>query len=453
MKTSYLAVLLILVTGCTGFSTPEERHARNQLEATSASYKPLDSGQLPVIRETAPLQELMSIAVERSPQVRAAYFDWASAVEKITVERSLPDPRLTFESDIEDVVMSLMPGLMIDIPGPGKLRAMAAVAAAEAAAKFAEFRKAVLMSAADLKKSYYELQALEESIEINERNLGFVHNLREIAGSQHSAGKATLQDVLRADIEADEVSVRIENLKDSQSVVRARYRAALGIPPDNDHIVPIPKDFVNTFEIPALDELYAIAVRENPTLAQMEAEIRRADAAVTVARRSAVPDFGFGLEADVKPNKPIITPQLSITLPIWRDKIAAEIESASAAKGAAVARLSQEKLLLAVEFASMAFMYRESDREYRLFDERLIPKARSSLDVARSGYVGGQSSFVDFIEAQRALLQYELSRVEARKNREVALANLSLTIAGIAPLPGLGRRVDLEDRAGAGDGL
>ena len=169
----------------------------------------------------------------------------------------------------------------------------------------------------------------------------------------------------------------------------------------------------------------------------MEAEIRRAEAAVTLARRSAVPDFGFGVEADVKPSTPIVTPQLSITLPIWRDKITAEIQSALAAKSAAQARYTQEQLMLAVEFASMAFMYRESEREYRLMTEQLIPKARSSLDVARSGYVGGQSSFIDFLEAERSLLQFELATVEARKAREIALLNLSLSIAGIVPLEGI----------------
>ena len=45
------------------------------------------------------------------PQVAAAYYDWTASVERITVERSLPDPRLTFETYIADMVTSLMPRL------------------------------------------------------------------------------------------------------------------------------------------------------------------------------------------------------------------------------------------------------------------------------------------------------------------------------------------------------
>ena len=50
------------------------------------------------------------------------------AVENITVARSLPDPKLTFELYAGDALTSLMPGLTADIPGPGKLSARGAAA-------------------------------------------------------------------------------------------------------------------------------------------------------------------------------------------------------------------------------------------------------------------------------------------------------------------------------------
>lgn len=427
--------LALLIVGCSGLSTTEEVAARKQLADVTAAYRTAD--KLPPVTGETSLQELMTGAIRQSPQVQAAYFDWVQAVEKITVERSLPDPKITFEADIQDVVMSVMPGLMLELPGPGKLRAQAAVAAAEAQMKYAEFRKAVLISAANFKKAYFELQALEDTIAVNRRNLKLVHELRVIAQAQHSAGRASLQDVLRADIENDELTVRIQNLEDSRTVAITRYESTLGYPPSSTIDVPLPKRFMNSVDAPPLDEIYKTALIRNPTLLLMEAEIRKAEAAVTLARRSAVPDFGIGVETDVKPSTPIVTPQLSISLPIWRDKIAAEIEAAIASKSAAEARYTQEQLALAVEFASMAFMYRESEREYRLLKDRLIPKANDSLDVARSGYVGGQSSFIDFLEAERSLLQFELATVEARKAREEALLNLSLSIAGVMPIKGL----------------
>ena len=51
-----------------------------------------------------------------------------------------------------------MPGLMMDFPGPGKLKWAANVATAESEAKYFIFEKAVLQSAFVLKQSFYELR-------------------------------------------------------------------------------------------------------------------------------------------------------------------------------------------------------------------------------------------------------------------------------------------------------
>ena len=62
-----------------------------------------------------------------------------------------------------------------------------------------------------------------------------------------------------------------------------------------------------------------------------------------------------------------------------------------------------------------------------------MPKAKQSLDAARAGYVNGRAGFLDVIDAQRTLLEFELTGIEARTQRELALASLSLAIAGVPP--------------------
>src|SRR5213078_104653 len=117
-----------------------EKMARQNQQTIETTYRP--SGRpptLPNLSSNSPLSDFLRYAMLNQPQVEAAYYDWAASVRRITVERSLPDPRLTFQSDISDVVMSLMPGLMMDFPGPGKLKAAANVAAAESEIKYFAF--------------------------------------------------------------------------------------------------------------------------------------------------------------------------------------------------------------------------------------------------------------------------------------------------------------------------
>ena len=427
-----MAVALVsFAAGCTGIRTEQERAAQEALAKVEGQYRP-DSKrpQLPTLDTNASLSEFVRYALLNHPKVEATYFDWAASVRRITVERSLPDPRLTFEADIADMVMSLMPGLMVDLPGPGKLRAAAAVAGAESDKQYFAFKAAVLQAAFDLKSAYYRLHFLEERIGVSRDMLALLGEVEKVARAQSEVAQATLQDVLRAQIEQERIKTEIANLEDSRAPLRAQFKAALGLA-GRDPDPPIPSAFEST-PIPA-KELLAKALESNPRLRAMEAEIRQADAAIRVAQRGRIPDFTFGLEVDVKPSPFMWRPQAGMTLPIWRDKIAAQITAAQAGKRAAEARLSAEQINLVVEVARQSFLARESDRNLQLLQDRLLPRAQQSLEIARAGYGSSRGTFIDLMDAQRTLIEFRLGAVEAKAQREIALAELSLLIMGQMP--------------------
>lgn len=422
-----------LLVGCKGVPTYGERQARGELQAVAAIVRPQGQRpELPVLSTNTGLSNFLQYAMLNQPKVQAAYFDWAASVERITVERSLPDPRLTFQMDIRRVVESVMPGLMMDFPGPGKLAARAEVASSEGMARYFAFESAVLQTAYDFKQAYYRLHFLEDKIRLSRENLTLLVDLEEIARVRNESGKATLQDVLRAQIGRDRATTEIANLEDSRDPLRAQFKAALGVhtgQPDP----PLPRYFESTPAHVPSDQLLTSALLRNPRLRAMEAELRMADAGIRLARKSKVPDFAAGLEVDVKTLPAMFRPKADMTLPIWRDKIAAEIAAAQARRSAAEARLSSEQILLAVDFADKLFTYRESGRNLELLQEKLIPKARQSLEVARAAYLSGQIDFFNLLDTERTLIEFQLTEVEARMQRELVQAEISLLIAGLPP--------------------
>ena len=428
-----VVLVAVLLAGCKGIPTQGERKAQADLGSVGESFRPQDQRPvLPTLHTNSGLSNFLAFAILNQPQVEAAYFDWAAAVRRITVERSLPDPRLTFQSDIADTVMSLMPGLMMDFPGPGKLKAAANVATAESETRYFVFESAVLQTAFALKRAYYQLHFLDAKVEVNRQTLALVADLERLARTQNEVGKVTLQDVLRAQIEHDRLTTEIANLEDSRNPLIAQFKAALGLPAEQPN-PPVPAQFESTPLDLTAEHLFAQALARNPRLKAMEAEVRRADASLRLAYKSRVPDFALGVEVDAKASPVFATPQLGVTLPIWRDKIAAEIAGAQAGQRAAKARLSAEQIALAVEFAEKSFMFRESSRNLALLQERLLPKARQSVEVARAAYLSGQLDFLNLIDAQRTLLGFQLSEVDSRTQRELALAELSLLILGQPP--------------------
>jgi outer membrane protein, heavy metal efflux system len=428
-----MALVSLVLAGCRGIPTKGERSARQELQTAGTVFQPgAAERRLPALATNSPLGDYLRFAMLNQPSVEAAYFDWAAAVERITVDRSLPDPRLSFESDIADIVMTVMPGLMQEFPGPGKLKAAANVATAESRAKYFAFETSVLQTAFSLKRAYYQLWFLDENIRINSQTLGLLAELEEIARAQNSAGKVTLQDVYRAQIEQDQLSTEIDNLEDSRRPLIAQLKGTLGLRRDQPD-PPQPGRFESTPLDLNGDALLDTAFARNPRLKMMEAEVRMAEAAIALARKSKVPDFNLGLMVDAKAAPTMFRPQAGMTLPVWRDKIAAQIAQAQATKRATEARLSAEQIMVSVDFAMKSYDYREITRNLALLQDKLIPKARQSLEIARAGYLAGQIDFFNLIDAERTLLSFQLQEVEARTRREIVLADLSLSIAGIAP--------------------
>ena len=425
--------VVVLFAGCVGVPTAGEKAARQNQQTIQKVYRP--GGQrpaLPTLTTNSPLSDFLVFAMLSQPRVEAAYYDWAAAVQRITVERSLPDPRLTFQSDIADMVLSLMPGLMMDFAGPGKLKAAANVATAESEAKYFAFESSVLQTAFAVKKACYQLNFLDAKIGVTHKTLRLMGELEKLALIQNEVGKVTLQDVLRAQIEQERLTTGIANLDDSRQPLLAQFKASLGLKAEGAP-PPVPQKLKATRLDLTAEMLFATALARNPRLKAMEAEVRLAEASLRVASKAKVPDFSAGIEADVKANPVMVRPSLGVTLPIWRDKIAAQIAGAQAVKRAAEARLSAEQIALAVEFAEKSFMFREASRNLELLHKRLLTMARHSLEVAQSGYVGGKVDFLNVIDAERTLLDLQLSEVEARLQRELALADLSLLILGVPP--------------------
>jgi outer membrane protein TolC len=423
----------LLLTGCKGIAVKGEKEARQQAQSVGDTYRPNGKKPtLPLLTADSGLADFLTYALLNQPKVEAAYFDWLASVERITVQRSLPDPQLTFQMDIQDVVTSLMPGLMMSFPGMGKLRAAGEQAAAASQAGYFNFKAASLESAYEVKRTYYRLYFLEEKIRVNRENLQLLRDLEQLARTQNEVGKATLQDVLRAQIEQSRLSNEILNLEDSREPLLAQFKAALGIGP-NDPAPPIPARFESTPLDTSSDKFLDKALAENLRLKAMSADVRAAEAAIRLAYKARMPDTSIGLMADAKMNPTLYRPWGTVSIPLWRDKLAAQVAEAQANKQAGEARLSLEQISLAVDIAERAFVYRETTRNLELLQNELLPKQRQSLEVARSAYLGGQVDFLNLTDVEQTLLRFDLDQVEARTQRELSLAELSLIMQGMAP--------------------
>lgn len=437
MKSPRLSLILVpllaggLLAGCTTRPIREERIARDRVAELAKIRADLP---VPVLESLGTQEDYLRFALLTHPRIAAAHADWRAAVEEITPARSLPDPKLTFEADIADMVMSLMPGLMFDLMGPGKRAAMGREAAAGADVAYQDYRAVVLQVAAELKKALADLAYLDAALGFRTEALAALDQSSAFAEADYSTGRGmgTLEDQVNARTEIERIRIEVANLTDQRDATRARLKATLGLRRDEPS-PPWPAGFAPSPAPADEDTLWSQVLLANPQLGSMRAMVRMAVTQVAVARKTRTPDFAVGVMADLKADPLMVRPTAEMTLPIWRDKIAATIAAAQQRHDAASARLTAEEINLAAELAQMTSMIREADRMIAFIDATALPGIVQALESTRAGYQSGMVALSTVPTLELMALDMRLEKAAALRERERALADLSLLITGSTP--------------------
>ena len=428
-------ILLGLLAGCAGTASDAEQSARDRVTEVGDQLRPADGRPaLPVLQADSPLDTYLLYAVLNHPAVEAAYYDWRATVEDIAPARSLPDPQFTFEADISDTLMTLMPGLMFDFMTPGKRAAMGLEAAAGSDVAYRNYVMAVLLTAATLRKAWIELAFVDEALRLREVSLATSRLSLALSSADYSTGigMATLDDQITSLNALGQLSTETDSLQHRRSAVRTSFKSSLGLlPTDTDPAFP--EAGLTASALPSEVELWQLALAANPEIATLRAMVEMAVAGVEVAETAGTPDFGLGGMADLKADPLMFRPVATVTLPIWRDRIAATVAAATARHDASLARLNAEKLDVAAELARMFHMVRESDRMMAYIDNTALPNLDRVIASAAAGLQTGSSRAGDIPASRLMALDMKLQRLAALRQRELAVTDISLMIAEVAP--------------------
>jgi len=288
--------------------------------------------------------------------------------------------------------------------------------------------------ASHVRATWVELAYLDEAIRLEEETLGALDQSAAVAEVDYSTGRgmATLEGRVRLSNEKARAQSNAGALQDRLASERSRFKAYLGLlPSDPDPAWPHPGLVASA--LPPEDELWRRIQAFNPGLAQMRAMVEMSVASVEVARSSGTPDFSVGAMADLKANPLLIRPLASLSLPIWRSKIASMTSAAEARRDAAAARVGAEELNMAARLAQMLYMVRESDRMIAFVDGTALPNYDRTISTVEAGYQSGMNSLAMVPDTRLMAVGMKLERAAALRDRETAVNDLILMAAEAAP--------------------
>lgn len=387
-----------------------------------------------MLKPGASLADYLDFAVLNHPDVSAAYADWNASVAAIAPARALPDPKLTFQADVARTLTSFMPGLMFDLMAPGKREALARDATVQSSVAYRTFVSTVVDTAAKARNAWVELAYVDEALRLREAALQALQQSALLAGSAYSTatgGMVSLQEQVQLANAIAEERAELASLADRRTSARAAFKSALGLlPTDPDPAWPAIR--LTASPVPDAEQLWARATQANPELGRMRSMVEAAVAGVAVAREQRVPDFSIGAMADLKMTPVMLRPTASVTLPIWRRKIAANIAAADARAEAAKARVTATELDVAAQLAQSLFTVQASDRIIGYINGTGLPNLQRLVASYEAGYQTGASP-AGIPTARQAMAMLRLQRAAALRDRELAATNLMLLTSTVLP--------------------
>ncbi|MEQ8627510.1 TolC family protein [Ekhidna sp.] len=385
-----------------------------------------------------PLQGYLKIAAENNPELKSIFNSYLATLERMPQARALPDPTVMFNiftSPVETRVGAQNAGISLSqaFPWFGQLKSQEQAVAMLAKARFEAFEDAKNSIFFDVRSTYYDLYVLEAAIAITEENVRLLESFRELANVRLESNTGSAVDLLRVEMDLDELNNQLLYLEDSRIPIQAKFNELL------NEETPIRIEVPDTLETILIDEgrnvLLDSIITHNPTLRGFEFEMSALDAEIDVAQKMGLPSFNLGLsytsisprtDMDVPDNgkDALIFPQVGVRIPLNRNKYRSMIKEKELLKTSVNYRKEDKENELETVLERTWRDYADAQRRVALYN-RLIAYATQSLDILVAQYTTAGADFEEVLRMERQLLRYELELEKARADQNTFVAYIN----------------------------
>ena len=431
----------------------------------------------------------LELAAKNNPTVLQKLAEYEASLQKMPQVGGLPDPELStgiFLSPMELVGGKQVADirLMQMFPWFGVLKNAKDEMSLMAKAKFESFREAKLQVYFNVQQSWNELQKIQQSILISEKNMEILRSLERLSlvkfkaastsGSTSSSGSGStgnsvptaqgssgmnamgggnagnsstpaapamtsspmgssggsgLADLYRIQMEIAELENSISLQKSQLQTIAARFNSYLNRKPQT------PVHLTEKLTANSLDILLTAAsdsmLSRNPMLGMLEYEQQSLDARQQMVTKMGYPMVGLGVNYSLINKNPMSTsamngndmimPMVTVTLPIYRKKYKAMQEEVKLLKVATQQGYQATANALQNEYYEAVQLYLDAQRRMKLYQNQ-ADLANKSLSILVKSFSASGSGLTDLLRIRQQTLDYETKQVEAITDNNTAIA-------------------------------
>jgi outer membrane protein TolC len=412
---------------------------------------------------TVTLKDALALAQANAPQVLAAISDQSAAHEDMRQARAAQRPSLSARSEYlgtEGDGGAFPTGRFVTNDGVHVYREWAVVhedfmatvtktgvrraAEAEALAK-AKTEIAKRGLAATVAKAYYALLTSQRKYSTAQQGLDQAKQYLDISQTMERGGEVARSDVVKSQIQ---YATQEQAFRESKLTMdTARLDLAVILFRDFNLNFNVVDDLDTPAALPSMDDITAMAERENPELQAANSALRAAKLDVSIARQGYLPtltaDFVYGIEANALAlhstvaADPLKGPMpnlgyfltVSLNVPIWDwGTRASKVRQAGLRREQANVDLTATQRTLLRNLQGY-YLETQAAREQIQSLRALVDLAAESLRLTGLRYQAAEASILELVDAQTTLLQARNAYDDGLVRYRLALMNLQ-TLTG-----------------------
>ncbi|MEQ9104150.1 MAG: TolC family protein [Rhodothermales bacterium] len=363
---------------------------------------------------------LIEQALANHPDLAAAGLSADAARALAPRARALPEPRLDmawFASPILTArgAQRTRVSLMQDVPWPGIRSLRAQSVHLDADRMDLETLLKALDIIRDVQVSWDDAWRAQTLIRHAREFQRALATFEQAAIVRYEVGSEAMAPLLGIQLESQALDIQIERLHEEEIDARRRLarladRPSLMLP---DSLAPRPTDAPRTDLIPS----------RHPAVLALETQAEERRLQVDLSRLGARPDFMVGFDWVAVSEDPVMARgdgrdafavRAGISIPLWGAARRAPQERAQLALAEVDERIRALETALVTDVRSLAERLDAQERQIRLLEDTLLPRAVLARDTAQSAYIAGRISLLQALESERMLYRLQVQLVDAR---------------------------------------
>ena len=397
-------------------------------------------------RDPDTLDEYIHYALENSASLKGAFEAYSAATQKSPQVTALPDPKLTYGHFIQSVETRVGPqqhkvGVAQSFPWFGTLTLRGDVADAEAKAEMNRFLALKNKLVFQVTKTYTEIAYVDAAIGITKETMQLVQSWENVLQERFRTSTGSHSDLIRVQVELGKLEDRLLELKDLRTPLTTNLNSLLNREPAL--ITKITPNFLSLSSKRAAQTIsFENVLAGNPELLMLDAVIEAREKGVRLAEKKFYPDFTVGVDYIVTGDRDVadggddaVLGMVSINVPLYWKKNRAAVREAKARQRSFEQIKRDREFQLRSELSRASYELRDSKRKISLYKNTLIPKTQESIEASYTAYEAGDRGFLDVIDSEERLLDFQLTLKRAQADNVVAVTKLEKLAGNFNKLP------------------